>query len=176
MNFNHPNRNLRKGLLHLKVTKFCCPALFLRMRYQGCYQETGTATTQTQNACIWRRWGHWELPVWSPSTVLSKTSKIIVCFWLWWSKVRWFTRFEESLKKAAAKKAEAPKAPKTLDYFFSSPKAEKQSKKEGRKEVAVDDFFASSLSSKVGSAILVIHSRLLHERKPLLWSPRHRRL
>ena len=84
--------------------------------------------------------------------------------------------FEESLKKAAAKKAEAPKAPKTLDYFFSSPKAEKQSKKEGRKEVAVDDFFASSLSSKVGSAILVIHSRLLHERKPLLWSPRHRRL
>ncbi|VDL19827.1 unnamed protein product [Hymenolepis diminuta] len=57
--------------------------------------------------------------------------------------------FEESLKKAAEKKKSdaAPKTTKTLHDFFSNSKSDEQSKKV-KKEVKVDDFFASSSSHK----------------------------
>lgn len=99
--------------------------------------------------------------------------------------------FEESLKKAAAKKkTEASKAPKNLDFFFSSSKATDQSKKEKKKEIAVDDFFASSTSCKVGQVIglsincfhefLFAHAlcvfRLQNKRNRSLWSQRRHHL
>lgn len=59
--------------------------------------------------------------------------------------------FEESLKKAVEKKKSegASKPSKTLHDFFPKPKADNRSKNEGKHEVKVDDYFASSSSQKV---------------------------
>ncbi|EUB57702.1 Replication factor C subunit [Echinococcus granulosus] len=53
--------------------------------------------------------------------------------------------FEESLRKAEMKKkARGPsKSPKTLHDFFSVPKVTDQPKKESKRAISVDDFFAS---------------------------------